>query len=107
MFDKIYSIKLINMIYTPAKQDAAGLTLSDKNTTQTRFLSHIYSPADTHRCGCSCLLVCLGLLVVLADLEVSQLVRLLVRGHHPQPVAEVVLLQVLLCQVLQIPVEEH
>lgn len=22
--------------------------MSDKNTTQTRFLSHIYSPADTH-----------------------------------------------------------
>ncbi|TNN41197.1 hypothetical protein EYF80_048625 [Liparis tanakae] len=39
-------------------------------------------------------LVCLRLfLVVLADLEVAQLVRLLVGSHDSQPVAEVVLLQ--------------
>lgn len=42
-------------------------------------------------------------LVVLADLEVSQLVSLLVRSHHSQPVTEVVFLQVLLGEVLQIP----
>lgn len=35
--------------------------------------------------------------VVLTDLEVTQLVRLLVGRHHSQPVTEVVLLQVLLC----------
>lgn len=39
----------------------------------------------------------------MTDLEVTQLVRLLVGRHHPQPVAEVVLLQVLLRQVLQVP----
>lgn len=49
------------------------------------------------------LLVRLRLLVVLTDLEVTQLVRLLVWRHHPEPVTQVVLLQVLLCQVLQIP----
>lgn len=48
-------------------------------------------------------LVRLRLVVVLADLEVAQLVRLFVGRHHPQPVAEVVLLQVLLCQVLEVP----
>lgn len=53
---------------------------------------------------CSRLLVCLRLLVVLADLEVTQLVRLLVRRHHSKPVTQVVLLQVLFCKVLQIPV---
>lgn len=47
-------------------------------------------------------LICLRL-VILTDLEVSQLVRLLVRRHHPQPVPEVVFLQVLLGEVLQIP----
>lgn len=106
MFHKIYSLHKTDE-HGFIHQNEAGLTLSDKNTTQMRFLLHIYSRADTHRCCCSCLLVCLRLLVVLADLEVSQLVRLLVRGHHPQPVAQVVLLQVLLCQVLQIPAEEH
>lgn len=49
------------------------------------------------------LLVCLRLLVVLADLEVTQLIRLLVRCHHPEPVTQVVLLQVLLGEILQVP----
>lgn len=50
----------------------------------------------THKQLCrSRLLVCLRLLVVLADLEVTQLVRLLVRRHHSEPVTQVVLLQVL------------
>lgn len=40
-------------------------------------------------------LVCLGL-VVLTDLEVSQLVRLFIRRHHTQPVSQVILLQVFL-----------
>lgn len=48
-------------------------------------------------------LVCLRLLVVLTDLEVAQLVRLLVGRHHSEPVTQVVLLQVLLGKVLQIP----
>ena len=48
------------------------------------------------------LLVSLRLVVLLADLEVAQLVRLLVRRHHPQPITQVVLLQVLLGEVLQV-----
>jgi len=55
-----------------------------------------------------CLLVVLvlvvGLLVV--DLEVSQLVGVLGGGNNSQPIPEVVLLQVLLGQVLQIPLGE-
>lgn len=58
---------------------------------------------DSCELCCDRLLVCLRLLVVLADLEVTQLVRLLVRRHHSQPITEVVLLQVLLREVLQIP----
>lgn len=50
------------------------------------------------------LLVCLGLIVLLADLEVTQLIRLLVRRHNPEPVTQVVLLQVLLGEILQVPV---
>lgn len=46
-------------------------------------------------------------LVVLADLEVSQLVRLLVGRHHSQPVTQVVFLQVLLGEVLQIPEQQR
>lgn len=64
------------------------------------FFPRLFS-GHTH--SCDRLLVCLRLLVVLADLEVTQLVRLLVRRHHSQPITEVVLLQVLLCEVLQIP----
>ncbi len=45
-------------------------------------------------------------LIILTDLEVAQLVAFLIRRHHPQPVSQVVLLQVLLCEVLKIP-EEH
>lgn len=68
------------------------------------FFPRLFS-GHTHSCElCSDrLLVCLRLLVVLADLEVTQLVRLLVRRHHSQPITEVVLLQVLLREVLQIP----
>lgn len=65
-------------------------------------VSHVYSDRD-RRSAAVHLLVRLGLLVVLTDLEVPQLVRLLIRRHHPQPITEVVLLQVLLCQILQIP----
>lgn len=43
------------------------------------------------------------LLLVLVDLEVAQLVALFAVSHDAQPVTEVVLLQVLLGQVLQIP----
>lgn len=60
-----------------------------------------------HLFSSSFLLVCLGLLVILTDLEVPQLVRLLIASHHTQPVPQVVLLQVLLCQILQIPGAER
>ena len=43
------------------------------------------------------------LLLILVDLEVAQLVALLGVRHHAQPVPQVVLLQVLLGQVLQVP----
>lgn len=110
MFHKIYSLHKTDK-HDFLHQHQAGRCRTDfvrqKHDTDEISFPHLFSRWHTHRCGCSCLLVCLRLLVILADLEVSQLVRLLVRGHHPQPVAEVVLLQVLLCQVLQIPVEEH
>lgn len=48
-------------------------------------------------------LIFLLFLFVLVDLEVAQLVALLGVRHDPQPVPEVVLLQVLLGQVLQVP----
>lgn len=48
-------------------------------------------------------LIFLLFLFVLVDLEVAQLVALLGVRHHPQPVPEVVLLQVLLGQILQVP----
>lgn len=89
-------------------------TTIGRNTGQFNVLSpHLFSrpapAADTQTAAalcCSSLLVCLRLLVVLTDLEVTQLVRLLVRRHHSQPVTEVVLLQVLLSQILQIPFGE-
>lgn len=48
-------------------------------------------------------LIFLLLLFVLVDLEVAQLVALLGVSHHPQPVPEVVLLQILLGKIFQIP----
>jgi len=45
-------------------------------------------------------------LVILVDLEVAELVRLFVGGDHAEPVTKVVLLQVLLGQVLQVPLGE-
>lgn len=42
------------------------------------------------------------LIVVGADSEVAQLVRVLFVGHHTDPVAQTVLLQVLLGQVLEV-----
>ena len=50
------------------------------------------------------LILILGLLVV--DLEVSQLIGVLGRCHHPQPVPEVVLLEVLLGEILQVSLGE-
>ena len=50
------------------------------------------------------LILILGLLVV--DLEVSQLVGVLGRCHHPQPISQVVLLEVLLGEVLEVPLRE-
>lgn len=48
-------------------------------------------------------LIFLLFLFVLIDLEVAQFVALLGVRHDPQPVPEVVLLQVLLGQILQVP----
>lgn len=47
-------------------------------------------------------LIFLLLLLILVDLEVAQFVTLLGVGHNPQPVPEVVLLQVLLGEILQV-----
>merc|ERR1719325_437514 len=46
------------------------------------------------------------LIVVVVDLEVSQLVAVLGVGNHTQPVPQVVLLQVLLGEVLQVALGE-
>ena len=48
------------------------------------------------------LLIVLFLLVLIVDLEVSQLICLLVSSNHAKPIPQVVLLKVLLGQVLQI-----
>lgn len=48
-------------------------------------------------------LILLFLLLILVDLEVAQLVALLGVSHDPQPVPEVVLLQILLGEILQVP----
>lgn len=48
-------------------------------------------------------LIFLLFLFVLVDLEVAQFVAFLGVRHDPQPVSEVVLLQVLLGQILQVP----
>lgn len=78
------------------------------NKDKTMFYLHIYSPHTEALTFCRCRsLVRLGLLVLLADLEVTQLVRLLIRRHHSQPITQVVLLQVLLGEVLQIPSRER
>lgn len=50
--------------------------------------------------------VFLVLVFVVVDLEIAELVGVLGRGDDAQPVAEVVLLQVLLREVLQIPLGE-
>merc|ERR1719510_2675044 len=42
----------------------------------------------------------------IVDLEVSELVAVLGAGHHAQPVPQVVLLEVLLGEVLQVPLGE-
>ena len=41
--------------------------------------------------------------VLIIDLEVPQLIRVLCWGYHSQPVTQVVLLQVLLSEILQVP----
>lgn len=45
------------------------------------------------------------LLFILVNLEVAQLVALLCVGNDAQPVTKIVLLQVLLGQILQVPAE--
>merc|ERR1719433_957739 len=52
------------------------------------------------------LVVLFLLIVVVVDLEVSQLVAVLSVGNHTQPVPQVVLLQVLLGEVLQVALGE-
>ena len=57
--------------------------------------------------GSSCLIVSVVVLILLVvDLEVAQFVRVSRRRDHAQPVTQVVLLQVLLRQVLQVPSTE-
>lgn len=50
----------------------------------------------------------LGVLFVViflaVNLEVTKLVRFLVFGNYTKPVTQLVLLQVLLCQVLEVPI---
>ena len=56
----------------------------------------------------SSLIVCVFVLILLiVDLEVAQFVRVPRRRDHTQPVTKVVLLQVLLRQVLQVPSTEY
>ena len=51
-----------------------------------------------------CLVALLFAILVLVDVEVSQLVRVLGSGDHTQPIAKLVLLQELLGQILEISV---
>lgn len=48
-------------------------------------------------------LIFILLLLILVDLEVAQLVALLGVGYNPQPVPEVVLFQIFLGEILQVP----
>lgn len=59
--------------------------------------------ADVLLCKVIFGLIFLLLLLILVDLEVAQLIALLGVGYDPQPVPEVVLLQVLLGEILQVP----
>merc|ERR1739848_210714 len=43
------------------------------------------------------------ILFVIIDLEVSEFIRILGCGNNTEPISQVVFLQVLLCQILQIP----
>ena len=52
------------------------------------------------------LLVVFFLIIVGTDSEVTQLVQILVVGHNTDPIAKRVLLEVLLGQILQIPLRE-
>ena len=47
------------------------------------------------------------LLFILVNLEVTKFVTLLSVGNNTQPVTKVVLLQILLCQILQVSVNEQ
>ena len=46
--------------------------------------------------------------IIVSNVEVPELIHIpvLVRGDHPQPIADVVLLQVLLCQIFQVPLKD-
>ena len=46
------------------------------------------------------------LFLVVVDLEVAELIRVLGSSYNTQPISEVVLLQVLLCQILQVTLAE-
>ena len=49
------------------------------------------------------LVIFLIIIFLIVNLEVAQLVSILRAGNHPQPIHQIVLLQVLLGQILQIP----
>lgn len=71
---------------------------------QWRDVTEMFSTFYSADRKCACSLFSLWL-VILADLEVSQLICHLIGCYHSQPITEVVLLQVLLGEVLQVPVE--
>merc|ERR1719317_333282 len=65
--------------------------------------SQIYSK---HKLNNSNNLFIIFFFFLIVDLEVSELVNVLTASHHSQPITQVVLLQVLLRQVFQVPLGE-
>merc|ERR1712001_232015 len=47
------------------------------------------------------------LIFVIVDLEVSEFIRISGRCNNAKPVTEVVFLQILLCQILEVPLTER
>ncbi len=66
----------------------------------------LYFIRSVQRQDCILLVVFFLLFLVVVDLEVSQLVGVLGRSNHAEPIAKVVLLQVLLRQELQVTLRE-
>ena len=101
--------KLFRQPQIIGKNGEEKVGLGEYHKTQNLFTAALYSATQIQLhdwCG-RCLIVSVVVLILLVvDLEVAQFVRVSRRRDHAQPVTQVVLLQVLLRQVLQVPSTE-